>query len=153
MPTSLHGSSRRPTTRASAPVLTAKSAADQYADTAPNGYRANEQHVLAEAAAKATADEHHGLAGLRAVKGHAGTAVRAHQLTAQQKDEDARQKVVADIQKMFTKTKDAVDNKLASLDTEVSKLFDDGADAAVQKMREYVEVRFHDRYSGAGARC
>ena len=129
-------------------MLTTKSAADRYADTAPQGYRAGEQRVLADAAAKATADEHHGLAGLRAVKGHAGASVRQRQLTAKEKDEAARQKVVADIQGMFNKTKETVDKKLASLDTEVSSMFDVGADAAVQKMRDYVDERFDDRYSG-----
>ena len=129
-------------------VLTAKGAADRYADTAPQGYRAVEQGVLAEAATKATADERQALAGFQAVKGRTGTAVRERQLSAKQKDEVARQKVVADIQGMFNKTKDAVDKKLASLETEVSSMFDRGADAAVQKMRDYVDKRFEARYSG-----
>jgi len=52
------------------------------------------------------------------------------------------------IQSIFDRTKASVDKKLASLDDEVSRVFDRGTDAAIAKMKDYVESRFDDRYSG-----
>ena len=46
-------------------VLTAKSAVDKQADSAPQQYRANEQKTLTQEAAKAVADEKQGLTALQ----------------------------------------------------------------------------------------
>ena len=74
--------------------------------------------------------------------------MRGRQLSAKEKDEIERKKVTEHIQKIFNLTKTNVDNKLASLDDEVSRMFDAGTDAAIAKMKDYVETRFDDRYSG-----
>jgi hypothetical protein len=129
-------------------VLRAKSDVEKNADAAPRAYRSAEQKTLAAAAAKATADERLGRAAFVGVKGRAAAAVRVRQLSAEEKDKAARKKVADDIEGIFNRTKATVERKLGNLESEVTSLFDRGADAAVAKMRDYVETRFDDRYSG-----
>lgn len=129
-------------------VVTAKAKADQFADTGPKQYRAQEQGVLKDTAAKALTDEKKGLVAFQGEAAKAQQGVKARQLSAKEKDELERKKVTDHIQGIFDKTKTSVDQKLASLDTEVETMFDQGADAAVAKMKDYVEKRFDDRYSG-----
>ena len=134
-------------------VLTAKSAADRYADTAPKGFRATEQNVLVTAAAKATADEHHGLAGMQAVKGHTGKSVRDTSSRPRRRTRPRGRRSSPTSRRCSRRPKKTFDDKLTSLDTDVTATFDAGADAAVQKMRDYVDVRFKDRYSGWGGKA
>jgi hypothetical protein len=129
-------------------VLKAKAAVDEQADAGPRAYRADEQKTLAAAADKATADEHQGLAGFHARKRGAAAAVREHQLTAKEKDEAARKEVADHVEAIFARTKAAVDQKLLRLEADVGAMFDEGVDRAVNQMRDYVEDRFDDRYSG-----
>lgn len=133
-------------------VVTEKNKADQFAATGPKQFQSKEQKVLAQAAAQASADEKKGLAGFVAVGAAGAQAARGKQLSAKEKDELERKKVTDHIQSIFDRTKTAVDKKIASLDDEVSREFDTGADAAVAKMKKYVEVRFDDRYSGIGGK-
>jgi len=134
-------------------VLSTKAAVEKNADAAPQAYRASEQKILADAAAKATTDERQGLAAFVGVNGRTAAAVQLRQLTAKEKDEAERKRVTDHIEGIFNRTKSAVDRKLESLETQVSTLFDQGADAAVTKMRDYVGKRFDDRYSGLGGKA
>ena len=60
--------------------------------------------------------------------------------SAKEKDE-ARRKVVTDtIEKIYNETRQTVENKLASLETDVSALFDKGIEAAMTKMTDYINV-------------
>lgn len=129
-------------------VLDARGAVYNQADEGPRKYRADEQKNLSQAAAQAVAGERQGLGALRAAKGRSLTGVRAHQLTAQERDEARRKKVTDHIEEIYTRTKESVDKKLASLETDVGDLFDKEADAAIKRMKEYVEDRFDERYSG-----
>ncbi len=129
-------------------VVTAKDKADQFADSGPQQYRQEEQNVLGAAATAAAGDEKKGLAGFVGQGVKALHKVKGGQLSAKEKDELRRKEVTDHIQGIFDRTKAAVDKKLESLDTEVPAIFDQGADAAVAKMKDYVETRFDDRYSG-----
>lgn len=129
-------------------VVTAKGEADRFADTGPKQYQTKEQKILAQSAAQASGDEKKGLAGFLGQGAKALKGVRGRQLTAKEKDELERKKVTDHIQSIFDRTKASVDKKLASLDDEVSRVFDRGTDAAIAKMKDYVESRFDDRYSG-----
>lgn len=129
-------------------VIKTKGEADRFADTGPKQYQDKEQKVLGQAAAQAGGDEKKGLMGFLAQGAKALKAVRGGQLSAKQKDELERKKVTEHIQSIFDRTKASVDKKLASLDDEVSGMFDTGSEAAVTKMKDYVESRFDDRYSG-----
>src|SRR5260370_22245759 len=122
-------------------VLTAKSAVEKQADNVPQKYRADEQKTLTQEAAKAVADEKQGLVALQGERGKAGAAVKLRQQSAKEKDE-ARRKVVANtIEDIFSETQQTVENKLASLESDVSAMFDKGIEAAMTKMTDYVNKR------------
>jgi hypothetical protein len=129
-------------------VVTAKSDLDKHADAAPKQFRSDEQGILNQAAKTAVTDEKKGLAAFHAHGVKSAQTVKAHQLTAKEKDEAERKKVTDHIQSIFDRTKATVDKKLAGLDDEVSAMFDRESDAAVETMKKYVEDRFDDRYSG-----
>ena len=134
-------------------VVKTKSEADTFADTGPQKYRTDEQKIQEQSAAAAKGDEKKGLAGFLAQAGKGQKQVKERQLSTKEKDELARKKVADDIQAIFDRTKASVDKKLESLDKEVEAIFDEGADAAVAKMKDYVETRFDDRYSGISGKA
>jgi hypothetical protein len=134
-------------------VVKTKSEADKFADTGPQKYRTDEQKILQQSAAAAAGDEKKGLAGFLAQAGKGQKQVKERQLSAKEKDELERKKVADHIQSIFDRTKASVDKKLESLDKEVEAMFDEGADAAVAKMKDYVETRFDDRYSGLSGKA
>jgi len=129
-------------------VITAKTQVDSATPALPQRYRGDEQRLTTATAAKAVADEKKGLSAFQAQKGKAAGDVRKHQLTAKEKDELERKRVADTIEGIFNRTKTAVDRKLASLDDEVAGVFDRGTEAALAQMRDYIEDRFDDRYSG-----
>ena len=124
-------------------VLTAKSAAEKQSDSAPQKYRADEQKTLGQAVAKATTDEKHGLTALQTTHGKSTNSVKERQLAAKAQDEAKRKGVTDHIQGIFDKTKQAVDNKLNSLEQEVSTLFDKGLETAMNAMTSYIDERMH----------
>lgn len=124
-------------------VLTAKSAAEKQADTAPQKYRADEQKTLGQAVAKATNDEKHSLTALQTAHGKSTNSVKERRLAAKAQDEAKRKGVIDHIQGIFNKTKQAVDNKLNSLEQEVSTLFDKGLEAAMNAMTGYIDALMH----------
>lgn len=134
-------------------VVKTKSEADKFVDTGPQKYRTDEQKILQQSAAAAAGDEKKGLAGFLAQAGKGQNQVKERQLSAKEKDELERKKVADHIQSIFDRTKASVDKKLESLDQEVEAMFDEGADAAVAKMKGYVETRFDDRYSGLSGKA
>jgi hypothetical protein len=83
----------------------------------------------------------------------ANSKVKAQQLDAKAKDEAAQRAIVDHIHGIGDRTKQAVDEKLALLDKDVARMFDAGAEAAVTDMRNYVEERFDDRYSGISGKA
>jgi len=133
-------------------VLESKAAAERHADTAPAGYRAAERGVLAESAAGARKDERTGLTALGAQQGKASGGVKSRQQLAKEKDEARRKEVADTIERIYADTKAKVEAKLGSLDSEVSKTFDTGAEEAVTTMKDFVNARLMiykaDRYGG-----
>jgi hypothetical protein len=129
-------------------VITSKSDLEKHADAAPKQFRANEQGILNQAAAVAVADEKKSLTAFQSQGVNSERAIKARQFTAKEKDEQERKKVTDHIQSIFDRTKAIADKKLAGLDDEVTTMFDRGSEAAVEKMKKYVEDRFDDRYSG-----
>jgi hypothetical protein len=133
-------------------VLTAKSAVAKQADSAPKEFRSTEQKTLAQEAAKAVSDEKQGLTALQFEKGKAGPAVKLKQLTAKQKDEARRKEVTDKIEKIYNETKQAVEARLASLENDVSSMFDKGIEAAMTNMKGYIDQKMEaykdDRYGG-----
>ena len=133
-------------------VLTAKDAVGKQADSAPAAYRATEKGVLAVAASAAQGQAHKGAAAMVGVRGHSNSAVLSKQALAKQKEELERKKVTDHIEEIYSRTKENVEKKLSSLETEVGSMFDTGVDAAVTGMTDYVNERMDkykdERYSG-----
>ena len=133
-------------------VLTAKDAVAKQADAAPSTYRAGEKGVLAVAASAAQGQGAKGAAAMVGVRGRSNSAVLSKQALAKQKEEQERKAVTDHIEQIYTKTKEKVEQKLSSLETEVGSLFDAGVDAAVNGMTGYVNQRMDrykdERYSG-----
>ncbi|HET9918617.1 MAG TPA: hypothetical protein VFQ30_02155, partial [Ktedonobacteraceae bacterium] len=135
-------------------VLTARSSVEKQADSAPKEFRSAEQKTLSQEAAKAVSDEKQGLTALRFERGKAGPAVKLKQLTAKQKDEARRKEVTDTIEKIYSETKQKVEAKLASLENDVSSMFDKGIEDAMTKMKSYIDQKMDaykdDRYGGIG---
>jgi hypothetical protein len=133
-------------------VLTAKSSVAKQADSAPKEFRSTERKTLAQEAAGAVSDEKQELTALQHEKGKAGPAVKLKQLTAKQKDEARRKEVTDKIEKIYSETKQTVETKLASLENDVSSMFDKGIEDAMTKMKSYIDQKMDaykdDRYGG-----
>jgi hypothetical protein len=129
-------------------VVAQKTNVDAKAVELPQQYRGQEQAIRGDAVAKVTGDEQKGLAQFQGQQGKSNKDVRGKQMSGKEQDEARRKKVADDIEKIYTKTKENVEKKLESLDKEATDLFDQGTEAALKKMRDYVEERFDDRYSG-----
>ena len=131
-------------------VVTSKGAVEKNAQASPGLYGGAEKGILGQAAAGAAADEKTMMGGMRGGTAKAIAAVAKRQLTAKEKDEAERKKVVDHLENIYAKTKAAVEAKLAGMEEEVTSLFDKGTDTAIERMKAYVENRFDKRYSGAG---
>jgi hypothetical protein len=133
-------------------VLAAKTNVEKVADAAPAKYRTGEKSALAKAVVGAQSQSKLGISALLGVKTKSGTAVKSRQQIAKEKDEARRKEVGDNIEKIYNQTKLNVEAKLASLETDVSRLFDAGANAAIDNMknnsRREIEKFKDDRYSG-----
>lgn len=133
-------------------VLSAKTNVEKVATAAPAKYTTSEKATLGQAVAKATADGKTGLNQMAAVKVSGNSKVKTRQLLAKQKDEARRKEVTDTIERLYQQTKQKVETKLSTLETDVMRMFDVGAEAALSDMKAYAnrEIdRFKDeRYSG-----
>jgi hypothetical protein len=131
-------------------VLDAKTQVARQADAAPAQYRGKEKATLSTAGATAQAESRKGAAAMIGVRSGSNVRVLTRQQQQKAADEKKRLDVVAQIETIFTDTKNKVDQKLASLDTEVGAIFDQGTDAALTAMTSFVNTRMRkykiDRY-------
>jgi hypothetical protein len=125
-------------------VLEAKTQVARQADAAPVQFRASEQATLNKAAAGAQSDTRRGAAAMIGVRSGSNVRVLTRQQQQKAADEAARAKVVADIEQIYNDTKAKVEQKLASLDTEVGAMFDQGTEAALTAMTSFVNARLRD---------
>ncbi|MFP2910231.1 polymorphic toxin type 15 domain-containing protein [Pyxidicoccus sp. 3LFB2] len=139
-------------------VLSQKGTVEKLATAAPGKYVAAEGATLGQAKAKASGDAKAGVAQMGGVKLSGNSKVKARQLLAKQKDEARRKAVTDHIETLYAKTKQKVDLKLSTLEADVMRLFDVGAEAALADMKSYANREIDkfkdDRYSGitGGAR-
>ncbi len=117
-------------------VLKSKEAVDAHADQGPQRYRETERKTLSTAVGRAVAAERRDMGAMLSTHGKKGGDVKAHQSQAMLDDKAARQKVVNDIEKKFNETKEAVEKKLSTLETDVTRIFDEGIEQAIQSMKE-----------------
>jgi hypothetical protein len=120
------------------------------ADKAPAGFRGKEAAVLAGARAKAGATSKRGTLLLAGSRGAGNARVMTRQQQQAAKEEAERKQVATYIEGLYAETKVKVERNLATLDTDVSALFDPGIDAALAAMKTYVDDRIFkyklDRY-------
>jgi hypothetical protein len=122
-------------------VLTAKDSVAKEADAAPGQYRAQEKGVLSASAATAKAVSAKGTTAMVGVRGGSNSAVLARQAAAKAADEKKRKDVTDHIEQIYNRTKANVEAKLNSLETEVGTMFDQGVDAALKAMTDFVDAR------------
>jgi hypothetical protein len=133
-------------------ALDARDAAKHHSETAPAGYRKEEQGALDKAQAGAVAAEATGLQGMHGARGKAMTQALGHKQGAKTADEAKRAKVASDIQSIYDKTKADVTKTLGELDGKVDSAFSQGEGAARKRFEDYVGAKMDaykdDRYSG-----
>jgi DNA/RNA non-specific endonuclease len=134
-------------------VLQAKEAVDAHADAAPAQYREDERKTLVTAASRAASAERRDVAAMKGARGDEGAKVKSKQELARERDEARRRKVGEDIEAIYEETKKAVEDKLATLEGEVSKMFDEGLEAAIKDMKKETNAKKNkwkkDRYGSA----
>ncbi len=133
-------------------ALASKREAQSHAQTAPQGYRQfeGEQLTQAEAASAALAQDR--TQAMHGDRGDLLNQVAEQQVETKSADEQARDKVAADIQKIYNETKTNVETILSELDGKVEKAFDEGAAAAKQVFEDFVKAKMdaykERRYGG-----
>jgi hypothetical protein len=129
-----------------------KRAAAEHADTAPAGYRQQEQQVIQQDRAEAGAVTTAGVAGMQGAKGAALAKLVADKGKTKSKDETRRAEVTAKVQGIFAATEADVRKILDGIDPKVDAAFEKGEVAARAEFENYVEARMSaykkDRYSG-----
>jgi len=133
-------------------VADKKATVAKVAEAGPGKFKSGEQKVLTEAVSKAQGVGNQSMTAFVATKAQSGTAVKSRQQAAKERDEARRKEVTGTIESIFNDTKAKVEHKLASLEGDVTALFDSGADAALNKMKADSQreiKKFKDeRYSG-----
>ena len=117
-------------------ALKAKEDVDAHADAAPQQYREVEQKTLTTAVGRAVAAERRGTSAMLGAHDKSGGDVRGDQGKAMKDDKDRRQEVVDFIEKKFAATKESVETKLATLESEVTTMFDEGIEKNIKSMKD-----------------
>jgi hypothetical protein len=133
-------------------VLVAKGNVEALATKAPGEYRASEQATLGQATAVATAETSTGLTQIAERKRAGSSKVMAQQLQSKLKDEARRKEVTDTIERIYQQTRERVDAKLSTLEADVMRMFDAGAEAALSDLQTSAKReidKFYDaRYTG-----
>ncbi|HEX8867708.1 MAG TPA: hypothetical protein VF821_18765, partial [Lentzea sp.] len=133
-------------------ALDAKQAAAAHADTAPGQFRAQEQQVIGQAKADASAETAAGVAGMQGAKGAALAKLVADKGKTKTKDEAKRAEVTTKVQGIFTATEAEVKKILEGIDPKVDAAFTRGEAQARQAFEAFVAAKVgaykQDRYSG-----
>ncbi|HEX7308476.1 hypothetical protein [Lentzea sp.] len=133
-------------------ALDAKQTAAAHADTAPGQFRAQEQQVLGQAKADASAETAAGVAGMQGAKSAALAKLVADKGKTKVKDEAKRAEVTTRVQGIFATTEAEVKKILGGIDAKVETAFATGEAQAKQAFESFVAAKVsaykQDRYSG-----
>ena len=133
-------------------ALVDKKQAAEHADEAPGEYRQQEQQVIAQGKAEATAETKEGVAGMQGGKVAALASLVAQKGKAKSKDEQKRAEVTAKVQSIFDATEADVKVILDGVDPKVEKAFEVGEAGARQRFEDFVSAKMsaykEDRYGG-----
>lgn len=131
-------------------VMDADKAVQKQADAGPGKYRNSEGATLARAASQATGTAKKGVVNLLKVKTGSKTRVLSRQERQKAKEELELKRFTDFVVTTFENVKVSVDKRLGKLEETVNSLFDAGTDAAIARMKSYVEDRLFqyklDRY-------
>ena len=133
-------------------ALADKQTAAAHAQTAPGEFRQQEQQVVTQHKADASAQAATGVAGMQSSKGAALAALVAAKGKTKTKDEAKRAEVTTKIQGIFAATEKDVKAILDGLDPKVDTAFTDGEAAARKVFETFVDGKMRaykkDRYGG-----
>jgi hypothetical protein len=133
-------------------ALAARQDAKAHSATAPAGYRAQEQDILAKGRTEAQVAEGMHLKGMHGSKMTALAKAHGQKDHAKSEDEAKRAKVAADIQGIYDRTKADVTGILTGLDGKVESMFSTGEESARKDFENYVGDKMDaykdDRYGG-----
>ena len=133
-------------------ALASKREAQAQAQTAPQEYRQFEGEQVTQGETEAAVMAQDRTQAMHGDRAQLLTQVVGQQGQAKSKDEQARDKVAADIQKIYDETKTNVETILSGLDGKVEKAFDEGAAAAKQVFEDFVAAKMdaykERRYGG-----
>ncbi len=129
-----------------------KREAQANAQAAPAAYRADEQVTLAGAQGQAQSAAGRQTQAMHGARAALLAQVGSRQRGAKAADEQKRAEIARRIEGIYQETKRQVEARLARLDTDVSGIFDRGAEAARRAFEDHVKDRMEDykerRYSG-----
>lgn len=125
-------------------VMTAEKAVQKDSDAGPGKYRGKEGATLAKAAGQAKTVAGKGVSSLLSVKGGSKTKVLSKQEQQKAREELELSKFSNFVVATFNTAKASVDKRLENLETTVNTLFDQGTDAALARMKSYVEDALFD---------
>ncbi|MEV6243649.1 hypothetical protein [Lentzea sp. NPDC051838] len=133
-------------------ALDAKQTAAAHASTAPGEFRTQEQQVIGQTKADASAETAAGVAGMQGAKGAALAKLVADKGKTKTKDEAKRAEVTTKVQSIFTATEAEVKKILEGIDPKVDAAFTQGEAQARQAFEAFVAAKVgaykQDRYSG-----
>jgi len=131
-------------------VVDAQSQVNRQADAAPKAFRGQEGGALANAQTGGMGVAIKGASLLTGARGRGQASVVSRQQQQALKEAVERKQVADKIEGIFSRTKQRVELSLASLQTEVSAMFDTGVDQALSSMKSYVDDKLlkfkFDRY-------
>ena len=129
-----------------------KRAAAEHADSAPAQYREQEQQVIEQGKAEASAETATGMAGMQSSQVAALAGLAGDKEATKSKDEQKRAAVTAKIQSIYAATETDVKQILDGIDPKVEAEFEKGEAAARAAFEAYVAVKMTvykaDRYGG-----
>jgi hypothetical protein len=120
----------------------AKSDAQQHAAQAPGEYRQQEESIIAGAQASAVAGADKQTQQMHGVRQQQFGLITGDQMSTQEADKEARQRVGKHIEDIFKRTSDKVTERLTRLDKEVNDKFDQGAEQARNEFESFIDDRF-----------
>ncbi len=133
-------------------AVEAKKTAQTDAAEAPQAYRKDEEATLAGAQTEAQTAAKINLEGMHGERAQQLTQVLEQQNVGKSSDQQKRSEIATQIEGIYARTKEKVEQRLERLDTEVNQRFDQGAAAAQRSFEDYVEQRMEaykkERYDG-----
>jgi hypothetical protein len=129
-----------------------KKVAAEHADTAPGQFREQEQQVIQQDRAEATAGVSATVAGMQGTRAAALAGLVADKTRTKDEDEGRRGEVTAKVQAIYAVAEQDVRAILEGIDPKVEQVFGEGEAAARQAFEAYVDTKMSaykkDRYGG-----